>query len=151
MSCVQIHCPTRQCVRRHGFLRPNPLSHTLKRLTFIFNYFASGGLQKGHDAYFWWYMEAKHRFRRNIITYFLQLLVTTICMIAFFIYGFPLLLVPPSEPIILYLDRIGTIDVLVGGVVASLLTVHVRQSDLFRYLARLSLLVGALVQNSHWN
>ena len=71
-----------------------------------------GGLQKGHEAYFWWYMEAKHRFRRNIITYFLQLLVTTICMIAFFIYGFPLLLVPPSEPIILYLDRIGGVDVL---------------------------------------
>lgn len=31
------------------------------------------------------------------------------------------------------------------------LTLHVRQSNLFRYLARLSLLVGALVQNSHWN
>ncbi len=69
----------------------------------------SGGLEKGRDAYFWWYMEAKHRFRRNIITYFLQLLITTICMIAFFIYGLPLLLVPPSEPILPYLDRIGDI------------------------------------------
>lgn len=48
---------------------------------------------------FKWYWDSRTRIRRNLITYYLQILITTLVLIVFLVYGIPLLFVSPLAPI----------------------------------------------------
>ena len=56
-----------------------------------------------------WYMDTKMRIRRNVISYFMELLVTTIVLIVFLAYGIPLLTVSSSEPIQNYESKVSLV------------------------------------------
>ncbi len=55
------------------------------------------------------YFRAKHRLRRNVVSYVLELLVTTIIFLAYCVVGYPLLLVNPRTPISQYADSVNIV------------------------------------------
>ena len=60
---------------------------------------------RGHPRLAFYY-GAKHRLRRNVVSYVLELLVTTVIFFVFAIVGYPLLLVDPRTSILPYIDSI---------------------------------------------
>ncbi len=59
-----------------------------------------------HDPRLRFYYGAKHHLRRNIVTYILELIVTTAIFFVYCIVGLPLLMVDPLTPMVPYADSI---------------------------------------------
>lgn len=67
----------------------------------------SKAVHRYDDRWFVWYMEGKTRIRRNVVSYYMQILITTIVLIFFCIYGVPLLFIATMDtPSQLYLSDI---------------------------------------------